>query len=621
VPAAPIAVDPAIRPDAPPSRQPEAKVETPSFEPSPAQSPPPTHDRTRARRERAIGLDGLGASEPAPVVPRPPTETRAELRAEGRVEPPPASPGEGSIRLTLEDEPTPQRETQAPTPRSSGVRAGSADDNLQYNAFLEFVAQRDRAARQRLADRVLVKVRDRDGLPVANAHLVVKKNDTRLAERTTYADGRTYLYPSESAAMAGAQIEVSYGGAHRELTLLPSSRHDLQIDLDVPRRAYGRVPLDLAFVLDTTGSMGDEIADLKQTIEAIHFQITHLSPQPDVRFGMVLYRDKGDDYRTQVHPFTADLLRFRSDLDEVEAGGGGDYPEDVQAALEDALHRLDWRTEGSRLMFLIGDAPPHEDYGQDYTYRSAMSEAARRGIKIAAVGASGLDPRGEFVWRRLAQYTMGPFVFLTYGEEGDSEGGTPSSVSHHVGTNWSAENLDAIVVRLVKIELAHYGARPVAVRPDYFDAVRQSGISSDAALRDLFRQSTRQLIDYSVEPIDDKTPTTVLPIAAKSPGLQPVAAKLDTRLALGLAGNRPFRIVEQEKLPELLRTMAAQFSENFDQTKIAEVGKLVPARLAVIGKLDRGGPGRLELLVKLVRLETGEVLSLSLLKIDEALLL
>src|SRR5205085_1167984 len=156
---------------------------------------------------------------------------------------------------------------------------------------------------------------------------------------------------------------------------------------------------------------------------------------PDLRLGMVLYRDRDDDYLTKVVPLTRDLRSFHAELLKVEAGGGGDEPEDVQSALEDAMTKIDWRKSGVRIAFLIGDASPHLDYGQKYTYVSAMLDAAKRGIKIATIGASGLPIDGEITWRQIAQYTMSPFVFLTRGERGNSEG-TPTSVSHHVGSNW-----------------------------------------------------------------------------------------------------------------------------------------------------------------------------------------
>jgi hypothetical protein len=501
------------------------------------------------------------------------------------------------------------------------AKAGAADDNLAYGAFLDFVHQHGDLGRLRdLSERLIVSVRDRDGLPLAGARVVAWRGKEELVARTTYADGRTVLHPSAEPRLGSqdALLEVSLGEARAQVALGARRGHELQVVLDTARALPASVPLDVAFVLDTTGSMGDEIAQLKRTIEAIHFQLTHLLPRPELRFAMVLFKDVGDSYRTEKVPFTRDLEAFEAALARVEASGGGDEPEDVEEALRVTMEELDWRPDGVRLAFLVGDAPPHLDYPQRFTYLSAIDRAAERGIKVTTIGASGLSTQGELIWRQLAQGTMAPFVFLTYGETGDSEG-SPSSVSHHVGSNWVADRLDAIVVRMVKVELSHYGPKGAAAPDDFFQATSGSG-DPDAVLGDLFQQSVKQLIDYAVQRLDDRTPTVVLPLASPTMDAQ-VAEKLRSRLLLGLGRARSFQLVEHTQRPELLAALAGQLAESYDADKALEVGKLVPARLAVLGQLEAPAGRPVELLLKLVRLESGEVLSLSLLKIDRALLL
>jgi hypothetical protein len=103
----------------------------------------------------------------------------------------------------------------------------------------------------------------------------------------------------------------------------------------------------------------------------------------------------------------------------------------------------------------VADAPPHLDYEQDYDYAAEMDNAARHGIKIYPIASSGLDDQGEYIFRQLAQYTMGRFIFLTY--EGPTNGGAPGDVTtHHVEEDdYSVENLDALLVQLVEEELAY----------------------------------------------------------------------------------------------------------------------------------------------------------------------
>ena len=609
---------------------------------------PPAGGTARRKRSarRLSARGGAGGALPSPSEPRsgwrkpskapdsPSERMPAEVRADAPPPPPvdarkprlkskPKPKSKPKSKSKPKPKPKKRREAPARPPPSAGVTAGSADDNLQFNAFLRFLAKhRRRGRRIDISRRIIVSVSDEGGAPVANATVRVQDGSKILTERRTYADGRALVFASESRASSkpSVKLHVQYGTARKQVDLQDVSKHTLPIRLDVKRDEPSKVPLDVAFVLDTTGSMGDEIARLKRTLEVIHFQITQHTPRPDVRFGMVLFRDEGDDYVTQVVPFTRDLAAFQRTLNQVQAGGGGDYPEDVQAALERTLNALSWRDTGVRLAFLIGDAPPHLAYVTKYDYVRAMRDAARLGIKITAIGCSGLDITGEVVWRQLAQYTMAPFVFLTRGETGDAEG-SRSSVSHHVGANWVAEKLDAIIVRMVKLELAHFAPRGAPPADDYFVASYETGTNADMVLEDLFSQSVAQLTDYSFAPIEDRTPTVMLSVTPKkkTDELGRLAQTLERRLAFALGRARAFQLVEERDKQRLLDTIADQFAVEYDESKAVEIGRLVPARLAVLSELDAGTQERFEMLVKLVRLETGEVLSLSLLKIARGL--
>ena len=105
-----------------------------------------------------------------------------------------------------------------------------------------------------------------------------------------------------------------------------------------------------------------------------------------------------------------------------------------------------------RLIFLVADAPPHLDYEQDFAYDKELVEAVRRGIKIIPIASSGLDDQGEYIYRQIAQYTGGYFIFLAY-EETPQPSGEPGT-THHV-EGYTVEALDDLVVRLITDELAH----------------------------------------------------------------------------------------------------------------------------------------------------------------------
>jgi hypothetical protein len=205
-------------------------------------------------------------------------------------------------------------------------------------------------------------------------------------------------------------------------------------------------------MLDATGSMGDEIGKLKASMRAIADQIAQLPGQPDICYGLVAYRDRGDAFLTRSHDLTNDLSAFQGLLARVQAQGGGDTPEALNEALHEVVHGLSWRTDAARLVVLVADAPPHLDYGGPQ-YDTDMQAALAKGIKLFAVGASGLDPVGEYVFRQIAQYTAGRFVFLTYKNATDPGSGPGTQTVHEV-KNYSVQTLDRLVVRLVSEEMA-----------------------------------------------------------------------------------------------------------------------------------------------------------------------
>ena len=174
--------------------------------------------------------------------------------------------------------------------------------------------------------------------------------------------------------------------------------------------------LDVAFVLDTTGSMADEIAVVKDKIADIARGLQAGQPRPDVRFALVCYRDRGDAYVTQTFPFTRDIDALQRTLREVTADGGGDTPESVNAALHAAVADLAWDRAAyvTKQIFLIGDAGPHMDYPQDQDYHQTVRAAAVQRIAIDAISCSGMDGFGTNVWQEVAKATNGRFEYLTY---------------------------------------------------------------------------------------------------------------------------------------------------------------------------------------------------------------
>ena len=169
--------------------------------------------------------------------------------------------------------------------------------------------------------------------------------------------------------------------------------------------------VEVAFVLDTTGSMGPLIEGAKRKIWSIATAIVDANPHADIRMGLVAYRDIGDEYVTKTFNLTTDIQDLYANLLELRARGGGDWPESVNEALHVAVTKLSW-TQGSeicRIMFLVGDAPPHMDYAQDTKYPEVLRMARERDITVNAVQAGGARD-AERVWREIAQLGNGRYI-------------------------------------------------------------------------------------------------------------------------------------------------------------------------------------------------------------------
>lgn len=170
--------------------------------------------------------------------------------------------------------------------------------------------------------------------------------------------------------------------------------------------------VDIAFVVDATGSMGDEIEFLKLELEDVIRNTMDKYKSLSLRAGSVFYRDNGDQYLTKNVPFNDDLLKTLNFIKLQSAGGGGDTPEAVDQAMTTALDSLQWNPKArTRLLFLILDAPPHNEAKE--RVRLLTVKAAAMGIRIVPVACSGTDKTTEFLLRSMALATNGTYTFLT----------------------------------------------------------------------------------------------------------------------------------------------------------------------------------------------------------------
>jgi hypothetical protein len=168
-------------------------------------------------------------------------------------------------------------------------------------------------------------------------------------------------------------------------------------------------------VLDTTGSMTNLIDSAKKKIWAIANVIVDQNQGADIYVGLVGYRDLGDKYVTRHFRLTTDIQSIYAELLEFEAAGGGDAPESVNEALDVAVTRLGWsdksEVEANRIIFLVGDAPPHMDYQQDRKYPEIIREAARKGIIVNTVQCGAARSTTRF-WKEMAELGNGRYMAI-----------------------------------------------------------------------------------------------------------------------------------------------------------------------------------------------------------------
>jgi uncharacterized protein YegL len=420
-----------------------------------------SYDMEAATEEGDMAVRLLG-SEPAeaPAARTPTMEKRSRVDAGLAAEDALGAEAEVDRR---EPGPDPPRIRQSRI-QSGTLTAGSFDDNERfedYRQFLSEVMQEDadeKLPRLAIGRRVMIEVRDQRGAPVGDARVVVRQGKPRhqldeaearvLLELTTASDGRVMfltgrdgagstgeflltVHPPDQGRPVTQQMHVGQGPWR---ITLPDGRSKL------PRR------LDLCLVIDTTGSMGDELEYLKVEIDSIAKTIYQMFPQVDQRYSLVVYRDDGDQYVTRTFDFTASLAEFRATLSEQSANGGGNYAEAMHLALESA-GQLDWRDEESaRVLFLVADAPPHDRYAERTL--EAVEDLRRQGVRVFPVAASGVATKAEFVMRAAGFLTLGQYLFLT-----DHSGVGNAHAEPHV-PDYQVERLDRLMIRMIASELA-----------------------------------------------------------------------------------------------------------------------------------------------------------------------
>ena len=295
-----------------------------------------------------------------------------------------------------------------------------------------------------------VKVVDENGNGLANVSVeLLNGDDVEFATKTDNT-GLAYCWvklfedaiqETVKAEDFSLKVNGKVSEAPVELSLLSG---EFKINTITSDAKQADTKADVAFIVDATGSMGDEIRFLQSDLSYI---IDHASSETNIalRTAVVFYRDEGDQYLTRGKDFSTDVANTQAFIGEQSANGGGDYPEAVHSALEATLQNFSWNESArARIAFLILDAPAHHQDSIIESLQKSITFYAKNGIKIIPVAASGVDKDTESMLRFFDIATGGTYVFLT-----DDSGIGYSHIEASVGDS-DVEKLADLMLRLIK---------------------------------------------------------------------------------------------------------------------------------------------------------------------------
>lgn len=308
-----------------------------------------------------------------------------------------------------------------PEPRSGTLTAADYDDQLNPHLYQRYASDYLQTTGGKLdvpyldlSKRIGLYVTDNQGRAYGGVKIDISGANGNVLNLITPANGTTYLYTDIDTLQDQFTIRATgrFGNAI-DKTINLADVQSGQIDIVMPEdtaqtNGNGTTVLDVMFVVDTTGSMGDELnyiqAELTSIINAIPMD------QAQVNIGLTFYRDIGDEYVVRAHGFNDDINSVQRTLNNESYAGGGDYPEAMDQALHQAID-ANWQENSKRIIFLIADAPPHGNKMR--TTWDAAAQARNKTIHIVPVAASGVGPDAEYLMRSMAAFTNSRYLFLT----------------------------------------------------------------------------------------------------------------------------------------------------------------------------------------------------------------
>lgn len=273
------------------------------------------------------------------------------------------------------------------------------------------------------------------------------KRDSLVWETYTDIEGRAFLWPyvfEKRVPEKDYYIKVGEGKSMQKFKQLDkyfNSFTSINTNLTSPKQER----LELGFMVDATGSMGDEIRFLQNELIDVISRVKKDRPCIDIYSGSVFYKDLGDDYITSVLPLSSNPANTINFISTKSAGGGGDFPEAVDLGLQASVKELGWSNlPCTKILFVLLDAPPHQSAENIRLIQQYTKEAAKLGIRIVPIAASGIDKKTEFLLKYMSILSNGEYLYIT----------DDSKIGHaHLlptGGRSEVDKLNDIMVNLIK---------------------------------------------------------------------------------------------------------------------------------------------------------------------------
>lgn len=309
----------------------------------------------------------------------------------------------------------------APIPKPGQLTAGVWSDLVNWEFWTNLLNNQEWSDYQNKwmvfpIRRVTVVVKDGDKLVNDAKVVLMGKSGKTLWTAKTSNKGQAELFSGmfDKQGEAPYSITVEANGQNKTIEIEQQAQ-GTPITVELASGSGESDILDLMFVVDTTGSMGDELEYLKVELKNVVERVKNENHNNiNIRVSSNYYRDHGDEYVVRSFPFTNNIDEVMKQINNQSANGGGDFEEAVEEALDDALNKHTWSEKAkARLLFLVLDAPPHNTKEIVEKLHKLIQTAAEKGVRIIPVASSGIDKNTEFLLRYFSVSTGGTYVFLT----------------------------------------------------------------------------------------------------------------------------------------------------------------------------------------------------------------